>query len=325
MSSNGMSRRKLSKSLLKKAPEMEALASRIDKAMPYRFPTGYMEWNELRALVAMQMVSVAHRGVVKQLGSMGDQAGYFNAHRYSLWAVQQAPIYCLSKEVFHAMLNTTINEEIIKNLEISLPTIMLLFPDSSLRSSEAVVDHLVIHTSDLRYPENSTGKNFGYEIKYLPQEKQTIIHSTTVDQNSITWLAGMSVEEGKVDYDKSNKLGVFTVEKDDDDFLDIIRQIALMTYIILQSNPEMIGEVAESEIPKTVGKGFTPQQKGKYIKPRIIRVPNNKKAKVESPTTRQGSHSSKRTHWRKAHYRNIQSKDGQPKLVYVRAAIINPQ
>ncbi len=118
--------------------------------------------------------------------------------------------------------------------------------------------------------------------------------------------------------------GKLNVDDKDNDFIETMRQITLMTYIILQSNPEMVSVVSEREIPKHIGKGFSPQPKQEYIKPRIIRVPQDKRSKTEG-ISKEGSYASKRTHWRRAHYRAIETREGQPKLVYVRSTIVNPQ
>ena len=309
--------------MVKESQEISLITKQLRKAMPYRFPKGYMNWEELSNLIAMQLASCGNENIVRQFAQLEDKAGYFNLHRYSLWAVQKAPIYCISREVFEALLNTNINEEIIRNLQISLPTMIILLPNGALSSTEGAVDNIVIHASDLKHPEHSQGEGFGIKVKHTTHEQEIVIHSATVDTGSISWLTGFAIEDGKIVSNGKNRLGILNVDDNDREFIETLKKIALMTYIIFQSNPEMIDEVSEKEIPKCVGKGFSPQPKQKYIRPRIIRVPKDKKGKAEG-ISREGSHASKRTHWRRSHYRTIETKDGLPKLVYVRATIVNP-
>jgi len=317
----GRNRDYLVKKILKEYPQITRTAIQINKAMPYKFPNNYIEWENLSRLAASQLVAYNDPILMRKCASENDRAGYFNIHTYCLWAVQQAPIYCISREVLEAITNTEVRNDIIKNLNIPLPTMMLLFPDGIIRTSErATVDHMIVHTSDLECPENSRGEGFGYVVPHKSHVPEVIMNCATIDKNSTAWLAAFTMDDCKAL--DSNNLGPLNLDQKDSEFIRLTRKIALMTYIILQSNPEMIGEVSDSEIPHSKGFGGHSRQQQSFIKPRIIKLPTDRE-KRGTPSI--STHVSKRTHWRRAHYRTITAKDGQSRLVYIRPSIVNPQ
>ena len=94
---------------------------------------------------------------------------------------------------------------------------ILLFPNKILSSTEGIVDNMVIHASNLEFPENSQGENFGTEVFYIGHEQNLVVHCATTDKNSYSWFTGFSLSNGKVTFesreDKINRLGVLTYSR----------------------------------------------------------------------------------------------------------------
>ncbi len=317
-----MKREKMIKKLVKEFDSVNDIYNKINKELPYKIPSKFVSWDKLSSLISLQLNTLNNRKLESALTEVGDAATFHVVHKYSLWFIQKAPIYCISSEVLDAIMNTKINDSLVDNLSISLPTMMLLFPKTKLNSPDGIVDHLIVHTSDSNKPELSMGEWNGFRAKLLKNEYSTVVTCSTMDTSSYSWYTAFGIEDGKIKFNNSSNLGTSVFHSNDKEFVAILRKIAFMVYVMLQSNPEMISEISDSNF-KSVGKGFGVNNATKNIYPRMINVSKRNKSTPE--LNKQGkSGSSKRTHWRRSHYRLINS-NGCPKLVYVKASIINPE
>ncbi|NES64049.1 MAG: hypothetical protein F6K24_01695 [Okeania sp. SIO2D1] len=297
-----MNRSKFTQEMFNDVPELKKIYKILMKEMPYKFPKKYITWEHLAKLISFYLGLTTAKVIEEELAN--NNIGRAQAvHKYSLWAIQKAPIYCISNEVLEAMLNTQIKSEIIQNIHISLPTVMLLFPKNTIKHKNGFIDNAVIHAHDKNKPELSQGLGWDFKVPKVPHYQDEAfdinVTCTSIDTERNMLYTGYPVGQN-----------VSADNKPEGIFYDL-KQILLMFYVILQSNPEMVG--SSKEIVKQ--KGFGTDHN---IYPRILKVPPKKYCSNNNNDTR----GSVRTHWRRAHYRIIQN-NGNPKLVYVNSCIVN--
>ena len=126
----------------------------VRRERPYKLPRGYLRWEVLSAIVGGNVAAFCNKNVTVQLSR--DQASTLNMYRTVLWFVQDAPLYCISKEMLREFQETDILEQdyLLADLEIAVPTFMLVLPENAIHTPEgANVPYFLVHVSARNHPE----------------------------------------------------------------------------------------------------------------------------------------------------------------------------
>lgn len=277
------------------------LVDLVRRERPYRIPRGYMPWNTMSALLAASIISW------KNWQQLRDKAAMLNVARLSLWFVQDAPIYCLSKDLLRAFEETDVlnSPELLADLHPPLPTALLLFPQNAVQTPDGTpLDFCVIHLSDKAHPERSQGKAFGIEVPYLPHEYERNLHWSGVDQEEVCWFAGAGLElDGSV-VTTNEQAGSEVVNDAEHQFLNRMRSLVLQCLLTITYRPDLLEDAA---IPQ---QGFGKPRQGKGTGKQVeVRSPRwlgkDYKRPAQAPGPAAGTHASPREHWRRGHWRRV--------------------
>jgi hypothetical protein len=269
----------------------------ILKERPYKIPKGYLHMSEIASLVGLMVGACGNPSY--------DQASALNAWRTALWFVQDAPIYLLSTSLLRAFEASDVHDQnkLFANLEIPLPTFMVLLPENAIHSPDGgCVDYFVVHVSHVDRPEWSRGSAYGITIPYLQHDHPVNLHWSTIDTNQTAWFSGMGLyEDGRIEQ-TDGQLGANPTSPADKEFLAKMRSLMLQCLLSLRYAPQLLEET-ETTTRQATGKNKpTTQPKAKYRLPRWL----GKGYKVKSPTTQCGAkRKSPRGHWREGHDRRV--------------------
>lgn len=291
---------------------------------PYKFPTGYIKWSILSAVVASGIIGNRNRNV----HARRDLAGSLNCHKLALWFTQHAPVYCLRENLLESLLNTDITDsaEILKDLEPTIPTFILLFPKDKIISPEgSAVEFCVIHLSKKNQPEYSQGKAYGVEVPYLKHDHPINMHWSAIENEGIGWYSGTGLTaDGKIEFSNVS-VGQSKINQNDINFLAQMRSIVLQVFLLLQYEPDILKDVRADETPTPKVQGFQRQKTTeKFLYPRWIDEPVRKARKISSEA--RGTHASPVTHWRRGHWKTVPCGEGRADRKWVRIAptMVNP-
>lgn len=299
----------------------------VRKTYPYKMPSGYLSWRYLSSVISMGLVGMEN----KQQLIATDYATFLHSHKCALWFTQSAPIYCIKEELLNTILNTDIldSSEVLKDIECPIPSFILMFPKNKIISAENTsVDFCVVHFGDANKPELSQGEKYGVTVPFIYQEHEINIHWSSVDLVGTVWFSGMGLlKDGSIAFE-DNSIGRNKIDEGDRAFLKLMRSVVLQVFLLLQYEPEILGDVAPEETPTPKTKGFSKpknQDKEKILYPRWINEPSRKSAS-RPKVIASGSHASPVTHWRRGHWRRVATGEGRTDRKWVRIAptLINP-
>lgn len=283
------------------------ILGRLRRERPYRLPAGYIGWETLSAIVALNTLP----------SPSTDEAARFTAHRTSLWLVQDAPIYAVSADLLASLLRTDleVSSGLLRDLDAALPTFMLIFPAGKIRDSIGdALDFIVVHWSDLAYPERSCGQALGIEVKYIPHEFERNLHWCGVSERQTVWFSGRGVGRDGSLQNSSRDLGRGKLDEADVAFTERITSLVLQICLILQYEPDLLGEGSSKDLPQP--KGFAPRGRGKEPEaryPRWLRQQQAERPSAQSAGLDQSGaeRASPRTHWRRGHWRRVACGEGR--------------
>jgi hypothetical protein len=234
------------------------------------------------------------------------------AYLYEEWS-KGYPVYCVRKSLIKEMLETDVGENIslFKNIDLVLPTYLLCFPKSTIKSpiGNGFIDYMIVNIA-----ENNINESENNEYKYL-------IFWGGFDSNNNLLLSGKGVRwDGTIKKSKSIDSEIEV------DAAFLIRNIVLQSVLLLQNYPEIQEEM--KSIATSKPKGFR-----KDTEPLDYRLPrwlgSEKTAKEysersESTSTRETAKTT--THYRSWHWRLQPCGEGRKdiKPVRVRGTWINP-
>ena len=282
---------------------------------PYKTPKGFMDWRALSAIVALCLDMYSDQSQ--------DLASRLNASRTALWFVQDAPMYCLNKELLRAFEQSDVeqNSGLLADLRPPLPTFILLFPQNSIKTPEfGVLDFCVVHLSDVEHPEYSIGEAFGIEVPYLKHEHDRNLHWSGVDTKEVVWFSGCGLkDDGRVIHSRRD-LGEEKTTDQDHDFLSKIRSVILQCILTLTYAPELL-EKEPVKVGTTRKYGMRLDHEPTWRYPRWL----GKEYSTHS-SSNGGTHASPRSHWRAGHWRRVVvgSRELQErKWVWIQPVLVN--
>lgn len=259
----------------------------------YQTPKGYMRWELLSGLVAAALASLYEPNPLL----VPDTPSVMHNHRTALWFVQNAPLYCISKELLRAFqLTDVLVPDFLRDLEPPLPTIMLLFPENAVLTAEGnPVDWAMIHFSDLQYPERSTAEGYGFKVPHLRHKLVRHLQWSTADSVGTVWMSGMGVDQNGEILIEENEIISDPTTAADHEFLRQMRSLTVQCLLALRYRSDLISETeapARKKSPHRAGTAspiMHPRWLGKdYVRPNY---------------RGRGTHASPDSHWRRGHLR----------------------
>jgi hypothetical protein len=128
---------------------------------PYRLPADYMKWSKF--LDHSEKMSFVSAQRPNDLSSCTNPAKGL-AYLHEEWS-KGYPVYCVRRSLINEMLETDVGENVslFKNIDLSVPTYLLCFPKSTIKSptENGFIDYLLINIVEQSIKESED------EYKYI--------------------------------------------------------------------------------------------------------------------------------------------------------------
>ncbi|MBD2629664.1 hypothetical protein [Trichormus variabilis] len=289
----------------------------------YQTPKGYISWDELSGIVGVALSTCDIK-----LAS-ADFSAFLHSHRMSLWFVQDAPLYCITPELFQAFDNTDVlnKPEVLAGWKPSLPTFLVALPSGVLRSPSGDIDYLVVHCTNNEHPEWGRGNWRDIQIPDIQCEDLHCDWSTTSTKETVWMSSSRVADNGDLIYNDNNNLGRNTIDQADKEFIDRVRNFVVNILLSLEYSPNLTTEVSNGEII-TKSQGFG-----------VVKNLNIRRARwlgkdYQTKSQGGGTHSmatprklSPHTHWRRGHWRVLEpssdNKWKQSKRIWIEPVLVN--
>ena len=290
----------------------------------YWIPRGYIGWKTLSGIIALSLSTceIKYASV--------DISTFLHSYRTALWFAQDAPIYCLTKELIEAFDNTDALHKpgILAGWKPSLPTFLLAIPKGLIHTpDDGEIDYLVVSCNDSEYPEWNQAKWKHIQIEPFKLEHKLHFQICTVDSKETVWMSGTAIApDNSLIYQENSNLGKSLMTSDDRQFIGRIRNLVINTLLALEFSPSLLSNVTEIETRAKAG-GFaikSPSSNTRY--PRWLGK-NYQTRSEPSTLLNLSTHSSPRSHWRRGHWRVLESGEGKPwkqsKRLWIEPVFIN--
>lgn len=257
----------------------KTLLANVRRDREYKMPRAYISWETLSTIVTAGLITSKECGL--------SVPGFVHSYRLSNWFVGDYPIYCIRPEILEAFDNTNVLEKpgILANWLPSMPYFLLAFPKECCIEvpDGGKLDYLVIYCGG----ENTkTLKYRGIELQPFSSKYERNIQIAGVDTKETVWMSGTAVERA---------------------FINRLRNLAIGAALAIEYTPELLSDVSAKE---TGTKGF---DKPADRNPSIVRYPRwlgkNYQRKICSEQS--GIHASPHSHWRRGHWRILETGDGK--------------
>lgn len=291
-------------------PRFSQIVRYILQDFPYRTPKGFVKWEEIAKMLAFYCQMMHDESFKHQ-----DVATTAQTYLALKWMQEKGPLYAISNELMKAFLATEILNKagVLSNIPVVTPTLMLLIPDNALPSPEGgSIDHLVIgfrEHSKLSQVEREAFNKQKYDFDF-----DKILFVGCCDTKQTVWFSNIGINKaGKVYFDKSRSLGASALSPQDGKFTEDLRSLALQVLLAIAYTPDLLSEGGESS-SKPHSKSHNKEKQTLY--PRWLGK-NYKRPEGYRVRSLQGTHSSPRAHWRKAHPRWQPCGKGRQERKYV--------
>ncbi len=272
-----------------------------------------------------------------------DISAFIQSYRIALWFVQRAPMYCLTHELIEAFDQTDALHKpgVLCGWQPSLPTFLLAIPKGAIYAPDgASIDYLTISCSNINYPEWNSGKWKSISIQPFKLSYPLYFQYSTVDTHETVWTSGTAVSENgdTLIYDENSDIGRNTLTPEDRVFIRRLRNLVINVLLTLEFLPSMVTDVdtkdlaapkgfgeslrkskASNRFPRWLGKGFSIN---KSDSEEIV----EEQTEIEKAETKR-THSSPITHWRRGHWRVLESGEGKlwknGKRIWIRPIYVN--
>jgi hypothetical protein len=284
----------------------------------YQTPQDYISWEQLSGIVGVALSTCSI-----ECASL-DFSYFVHSHRMSLWFIQDAPIYCLTPELFAAFDNTDVlhKPEVLAGWQPSLPTFLVTLPKGILESPSGEIDYLVVHCASREHPEWETGKWKDFEIPDLYTQDLHFDWSTASTIETVWMSSSRVTENGDLVYNNGNNLGRDSLDENDSKFVERVRNLVVNILLYLEYYQTTNTEISDHEIT-TKAQGFASIKQSNSRRARWL----GKGYQTKSDITKSGTHSSPHTHWRRGHWRILESGEDkrwkQSKRIWIEPALIN--
>ncbi len=297
------------------------LLAKIRNDRTYKMPPNYINWDILSGIIAIA-ISTCSSDYAKI-----DVSAFIHSYRTALWFAQNAPIYCLTPEIIEAFDRTDAlhKPSILAGWQPSLPTFMLAIPKGLIYTPEGgEIDCLTVSCSDSKHPEWNRGRWRNVEIEPYNLKHSLYFQICTIDTQETVWTSGTAIEsQGDLIYDETSSIGKNIMSVADKEFVQRIRNLVINILLTLEFRAEVITDVNPNETKIRRGFGITqpssiakfPRWMGKNYQPKSISNSNC------------STHSSPCIHWRRGHWRVLESGEGKrwrdTKRLWIEPVLVN--
>jgi hypothetical protein len=290
----------------------------------YRLPKGYISWGDLSALGAISIFT-ADESFRYQL----DGSSYLYNHAMASWTIQDAPLYCITPELFKAFQETNSLEKplIMAGWKPVLPFFVIAISKGLLISPDGgIIDFLVVACGDSLSRERLKWKN--KVIPPLPfADLGLYFQWGTTDVRETCWFSSTVVEpDGSLSYQTENSYGKTPMNEQDRVFVEEVRNIIINVLLSLSYSPSLFAEMTKDEqLSLSPKKGFAPSKKEDTVRyPKWIGKNYQHKSSRQSSQSSHGS--PKRQHWRIGHWRVYEPGEGlawkEYKVIWIQPCLI---
>lgn len=289
----------------------------------YRFPKGYVPWEELGPLIEGEILAGALEGKKRSPGAtrlFGDSV--------SLWAFKHGPIYALDADLLEAFKLSDIGDDpsFFLDYHPPVPAFVLLFPQGAIARPEGgYIDWVVVNFWDADDPTSARAERWGlsadldwFADNFAEKSKFRAIASWTgIDSEGSSFFSTRAFRR-----DGSFKPSPYLGEETDREWAYQFREIVLQTLLYLSISGEAEGEIAPQK--PTRGGGFG-SPKDAPLSPRWI----GRGYKLREPSGRSSSGGKRTWHvpgfWRRGHWRSVPCGRGRlaRKTVYIKPRYVD--
>ncbi|MEG4803549.1 hypothetical protein QUB63_22570 [Microcoleus sp. ARI1-B5] len=204
---------------------------------------------------------------------------------------------------------------------VAVPKGLIRTPDSG------EIDYLTVSCSDSQHPEWNRGQWRDIKIEPFNLKHHLYFQFCTVDSNETVWTSGTAIDaENNLIYDANSSIGKSLMTLADKEFIQRLRNLIINVLLALEFSPSLLVDVTESE--------FQSQSKGFGVRSwRVsnIRYPRwlGKNYQSRSVLSEEKStHSSPCIHWRRGHWRVLESGEGkrwkEAKRIWIEPVLVKP-
>ena len=308
------------------------LLKQIRADRTYKMPANYINWQILSGIAALALSTCSPDY------ARADVSAFVHSYRTALWFAKNAPIYCLTPEIIEAFVGVSRGVShrtdalhkpgILSGWQPSLPTFILAIPKGFIHTPDGgLVDYLTVSCSDSEHPEWNKGRWKNIEIEPFNLLHSLYFQICTVDSNETVWTSGTAINsDGALIYDETSNIGKHTLSTEDREFVQRIRNLVINVLLTLEFSPSLLTDIDRTEtITATVGGGFAVRQTSSNIKyPRWLGKNYQHRSVLSAE---KGTHCSPYIHWRRGHWRVLESGEGKrwrdTKRLWIEPVLVN--
>lgn len=300
----------------------------IREEVNYRMPSEYISWQVLSQVIAIAL-STCELSYAKT-----DISAFCHSYRIALWFAQNAPMYCLTHELIEAFDQTDALHKpgIMCGWQPSLPTFLLAIPKGAIWTPDgAYIDYLTVSCSDFNYPEWNSAKWRNFTIEPFNQKHPLYFQFCTVDSKETVWTSGTAIDEAgnNLIYDENSNIGRDTLTREDRVFIQRLRNLVINVLLTLEFLPALVSDIEKKDLvttkrfgeslnkfkaldrlPRWLGKNFSITKSDSLDKTEETEEIEQQQTEIEQNKINR-NHSSPIAHWRKGHWRVLESGEGK--------------
>ncbi|MEG5043437.1 hypothetical protein [Microcoleus sp. B4-C1] len=320
------------------------LLAHIREDVNYRMPPNYIKWEVLSQIIAIGL-STCDLEYAKV-----DISAFIHSYRIALWFAQKAPMYCLSHELIEAFDQTDALHKpgVLCGWQPSLPTFLLAIPKGAIYAPDgAAIDYLTVSCSNINHPEWNSGKWKSISIHPFKMRYPLYFQYSTVDSQETVWTSGTAVSENgnTLIYDENSDIGRDTLTPEDRILIKRLRNLVINILLTLEFLPSLVSDIEKKELPapkgfgeklqkhktahrfpRWLGKGFSIPQSDSLATIEEIVEPDAD-GEDDERTVIQKNHSSPIAHWRRGHWRVLETGEGKrwknAKRIWIKPIYVN--
>ncbi|WP_333152890.1 hypothetical protein [Microcoleus sp. B9-D4] len=324
------------------------LLARIREDVNYRMPSGYISWQVLSQIIAIGL-STCDLEYAKV-----DISAFIHSYRIALWFAHKAPIYCLTHELIEAFDQTDALHKpgVLCGWQPSLPSFLLALPKGAIYAPDgASIDYLTVSCSDFNHPEWNSAKWRNFTIEPFKLKYTLYFQFSTVDSQETVWTSGTAIDEGgnTLIYDENSNIGRNTLTPEDRVFIHRLRNLIINILLSLEFLPELVSDIDKKDLaitkgfgktlkkskaidrfPRWLGKDFSIKQSASLEQAEKIIEPNEENLEEQTDNGNREIkriHSSPIAHWRRGHWRVLETGGGKrwknAKRIWIKPIYVN--
>ena len=300
----------------------------IREEVNYRMPSEYISWQVLSQVIAVAL------STCELSYANTDISAFLHSYRIALWFAQNAPMYCLTRELIEAFDQTDALHKpgIMCGWQPSLPTFLLAIPKGAINTPDgAYVDYLTVSCSDFNYPEWNSAKWRNFTIEPFNLKYPLYFQFCTVDSKETVWTSGTGIDEGgnSLIYDENSNIGRNTLTSEDRVFIQRLRNLVINILLTLEFIPALVSDIEKKDLvttkgfgeslnkfkalnrlPRWLGKNFSCTKSDSLEKTEEREEIEQQQREIKHNEIIR-THSSPIAHWRKGHWRVLESGEGK--------------